>query len=518
MYLAWARRIALGVVLCSVAACGSSALTGDPTTPTSGAAIRFDVTGVLTALPRASIPVGILVQGMETSISVWLEGDYLDASLSQDQLTAEGGRAAVTLHAPSAPATFALRAKLRSGATARIDVSVSANGFGSVRIASKYAGTRLAPSIVGSVFLKGSCIDLARLPLNDGAPMANGTLTEPLLIQSVPAGSRVAIVVRVAHYAMGCVDIDALVPSVVRELALAIDDLPMALDKTNLDSLFTLEADAVDRAKWDTMLTQAVSRARSAFIPDGATESTVLLDAMQSLAPLANQPQFGSARSSGTFDMKTATWLGAHLPLMKDRATSWLSAGKADAFGDLTMHIGNGPGPGLAAIDLKNFGTLDAAVSGLSTRVPFGWTADPKDIVHLSGSVYVRPTALVTAAADKHARIDVVGSSNVASALATQIDCPGLATSLVGGGASYVGCNAACTASLCQAALSSMWKVASDASAAAPEEAQIRMTASAHADVGDYAEPKQFSGDWVGEVSAPGATFGLKGTATAPPR
>lgn len=454
---------------------------------------------------------------METSISVWLEGDYLDASLSHDQLTAEGGRAAIILHAPSAPATFALRAKLRSGATARIDVAVSANGYGSVRIVSKYAGARLAPSIIGSVFLKSSCADLARLPLMDGAPMMTGTLTGPLNIPSVPAGSHVAVLVRIAHYATGCVDVDTLVPSVVRELPVTIEDLPMALDKTNLDSLFTLEPDATDRAKWDAMLAQAVTKASSAFIPQGAMESTVLLDAMQAAAPLGNQSQFGASRTTGTFEMKTATWLGAHLPLMTDRATTWLSAGKTEAFGNLTMHIANGPGPGLAAIDLKTFGRLDAAASGLSTRVPFGWTADPKDIVHLSGSVYVRPTALVTSAADGHARTDVVGSTNVASALGTQIDCAGLATSLVGAGVSYAGCGAACTAALCQTALSTMWKGATDASAAASEEAQIRMTASARADVGEYADPKQFSGDWVGEVSAPGATFGLKGSATAAP-
>lgn len=469
------------------------------------------------ALPGASVPVGILVQGMDPSVKVWLEGDYLDASLSDDQVTAEGGRAAIVLHAPSAPATFALHANLRNGAMARLDVSVSANGFGSVSIVSKYVGTRPAPQIVGSIFLKSACADLAHAPLIDGAPVVTGTLAAPLEIPSVPAGSRIAVLVRVAHYAMGCVDIDALVPSVVRELPVTIDDLPMALDKTDLASLFTLEPDPADRAKWDTMLADAVTKASSAFIAGGASESTVLLDAMQAAAPGPNQVQFGNARTTSAFDAKTATWLGARPPLMKDRALAWLNAGKTEAFGDLTMRIAAGPGDGLAAISLKTFGTLDAAASGLSTRVPFGWTADPKDIVHLSGSVYVRPTALVTEAANGHAKTDVPASSDVASAIGTQIDCAGLATSLVAAGVSYAGCDATCTATLCQIALSSMWKAASDASAATPEEAQIRMTASARADVGEYAEPKEFMGDWVGEVSAPSATFGLKGSATAPP-
>ncbi|MDB4997058.1 MAG: hypothetical protein JWM74_4490 [Myxococcaceae bacterium] len=483
-------------------------------------AVRFDVEGVLAIAPGQIIDVKILTPEPSGQVSVGLEGDYLDGSLSASEVLPVGGLATVSLHAPTSPTTFSMRAKLAGSNDARLDVSVSASGFGTLRIASHYTGRRSATFVVGSVFLKASCPELAQSPLKDGAPKISGPIDTPLVIPSVPAGTRVAVSLRVGHYASGCLDIDALVPGVTRDVAVDVFDRALALDRTNLQAILTMEPEPVDRQAWDAMLDTATAKALGAFA-DGAPESTLLLDAMQASAPPSGAPDFATSRTQGSYETKTSAWLAAHLPTLRARATTWATAAKPDAFGDLGFHIDPGKSAGLAEITLQTFGLLPANEAGVTTRVPFGWTADAKtttldDTVHLSGSVYVSPTALVSHAADRRAAVEVPGAKGVPSALATQIDCAGLATALVGAGVSYPGCASTCTAILCAAGLAEMWTRAHEASATSLEVTQIGLTASARVEVGDDAEPVAFSGAWVGQVSAPGnKTFALKGVAKA---
>jgi hypothetical protein len=487
-------------------------------------AVRFEVEGVLTVAPGEIIDVRILTPDPSGRVSVGLEGDYLDGSLGASEIFPSGGLATVSLHAPTAPATFSLRAKLEGSNDARLDVSVSASGFGTIRVASKYTGRRSATLVVGSAFVKSSCAELAQVPLKDGAPKVSGPIDAPLVIPSVPAGTRVAVSIRVGHYASGCFDIDALVPAVTRDVAVDVFDRALALDRTNLQAILTMEPEPLDREAWDAMLDAATIKALAAFAPAGSPESTLLLDAMQEAAPAQAGPDFAASRMTGTYETKTVAWLAAHppQPSLRARATAWTTASKQNAFGDLGFHIDPGKSAGLAEVTVQQLGILPASEAGVTTRVPFGWTADaktttPDDTVHLSGSVYVSPTALVTHAADARAAIDVPGAKGVPSALATQIDCAGLALALVGaGGASYPGCDVSCTAILCAAGLAEMWTRARDASATSLEVTQIGLTASARAEVGDYAEPIAFLGAWVGQVTAPGnKTFALKGTAKA---
>jgi hypothetical protein len=509
----------LAALIFTLLACGGADESTAPG-PNKPQAVRFEVEGVLTVAPGQIIDVKILTPEASPKVSVGLEGDYLDGSVGASEIVPAEGVATVSLHAPTSPTTFSMRAKLDGSNDARLDVSVSASGFGTLRIASRYTGRRSATFVVGSVFVKGSCPELALAPLKDGAPKISGPIETPLVIPSVPAGTRVAVSIRVGHYASGCLDIDALVPGVTRDVAVDVFDRALALDRTNLQTILTMEPEAADRQMWDAMLDTASAKALSAFA-DGAPESTLLLDAMQASAPSQATADFAASRTQGNYETKTSAWLTAHPPTLRARATAWATAAKPDAFGNLGFHIDPGKSAGLAEITLQTFGVLAANEAGVTTRVPFGWTADAKtttldDTVHLSGSVYVSPTALVTYAADRRAASEVPGATGVPSALATQIDCAGLATALVGAGVSYPGCSVTCTAILCSAGLAEMWTRAHEASAASLEVTQIGLTASARVEVGDYAEPVAFTGAWVGQVSAPGnKSFALKGVAKA---
>ena len=522
MSFAWARRAALGVVLSTpLVACGardsSSASPGpdaDAGVEAGGAVVSFDQTGVLRAVPHQSIDLGVAITGADAGVSVWLDGDYGDASLSAGDLTTSGGRATVTLHAPSTAATFAVRARVSGAGDARLDVSVSASGFATIHVVPTYAGQRAAPGVTASVFVQTTCAELASGALKDGNPIKEGLLA-PIDIDSVPAGSHVAVSVRVRFYASGCEDIASLVPNATSPLPIAILDRPMALDRTNLDASFTFAPDGAGTAAWSSMLDAAVTQAGAAFIPAGATESAALLDASRALVPSASQAAFDAARVAGGWDAVASTWLKSRAPTLASRALTWLDAGKPDDLGTLSAHLATGDGPGYSTVSLTSFGPFNAGLAGMSVLSPFGWMADANDAVHLAGTVHLWPTALVTLSADARATADVTGAADVSTALATQIDCAGLATALVGAGTSYPSCDATCTATLLRGALAAMWRRAKTASADVNDDVSIGMTASAPAVVGDNAEPVQFAGAWLGRVGRTTIdTFSMKGAAS----
>jgi hypothetical protein len=500
---------------------------GEGTTTPSEAEVRFDVDGVLTATLTQHVGVSIVVASPPQPVAVWLDGDYVDASLdASDVVAGADGRAELTLRAPTVPAYFTLHAKLPSGASAQLDVSVSAAGYGGLVLTPSYQGSRGVLQVVGSVFVGGSCSDVLKGPLADGAPLAAVTVGQDVTLKHVPAGVRLAAFVRSGHFAAGCTDVDALAPGASPAVKVSLYDVPMALAKTNLDVTLGVQAQPADHDAWNAMLDAAATQAADAFFPTGTSEATTLLDAMSALVPAGggtgttptNATQFSVSRTGGTWDVKTSQWLAARPPTMHARAAAWMAAGRPDAFGDLGVHLAPGPSVGLASVDLATFGALDANDAGFSTNVAFGWLADSTDGVHLSGSVDLRPTALVTAVANREAAAAVAGAPSVPSALATpaQIDCDGLAATLVGGGgSSYQGCDVGCTAALCREALETRWQAARDASMTAGKELHVAMTASAHATVGDTAEPTGFDGAWVGQVTStpPGIALRLGGPA-----
>jgi hypothetical protein len=451
-------------------------------------------------------------------ISVFLDGAYADGSLSAGTATASNGRASVTLHAPSQMATFSIHAQTASGNDARLDVAVSAAGFASITVTASYAGNRATGSVVGSVFLGTSCAQLAKAPLTDGSPLVVGGVGAPFVISSVPAGAPVAVVSRIAHYASGCVDVPALTATVARQVSTSLYDLPMALADANLDVQFTLDSNSATSTGWNAMLASGTTDVSNSFFASG-NEATALLDAMQAATPGGasgtNGAQFATGRQTNDWATVTSSWLASHTPSLQARASTWLSAAAPNAFGNLSAHIGAGPSAGLASITLTSFASIDAKSAGLSSSVPFGFVADSTDVVHLSGTVLISPSNLIAAAADANAAADVSGATDVPSALASQIDCTGFASSLVGSGTCYAGCDAGCTSQLCASALSKMWQSAKNASSDVSHLATVDLAASAKATVGDDAQPVSFSGSWTGNVRASSGAFAVGGATTA---
>ncbi len=458
--------------------------------------------------------VGVSASAGLTAISLGLDGEYGDGWLELPKVATTDGHAIVRLHAPSSPATFHLIASANKATSARMDVAVSANGFATLHVIPFYTGRRPVPIVVASAFLKAACRDLAALPAKDGSPIVVGTPGETLVLEHIPAGGHVAVTVRIAHYATGCVDIDALAPSATRDVPITVYDRPIDLAATDLNSTLTFKPEPIDSAAWTSAMGFAGNQTLDAFSPGGTGDGKRLLDAMaQAIADPSDKQAFLLQRSNMQWDSSTSAWVVARGTL-RTPAGKWLMQGIPSTQQDLAFKLKAGASAGSANVTLAHLGPINALSGGLSAPIPFSWVADADDSLHLKGSVQILPTKLAAASADVLAVIDVPSSSDVASALAIKIDCKGLGAALAQNGYAFAKCDASCTASLCSTALGAMWKSAGDTSSSLAEQTLVSITATLQATVGEFAEPQSFSGAWLGQVTTSKTNFLSKGLAT----
>jgi hypothetical protein len=473
-----------------------------------------------------SVDVTIGVDAALDSVSVALEGDYQDARLGADDVVLAGGRGTVKLRTASAPTTFRVVARAPGDpSTAQaLDVAVSANGFATLRAIPTYAGKRPSASILATISTDHACADLATAPPPDSAPWTAAPAGIPIAL-SVPAGVPLAVDARVAHYAFGCADVAPLAAASSLDVSVAVYDAPLALAQTNIDAMFSFNADAAATSGWGATLDAAVTRVAGAFFGSSTPEGTALLDAVRAtIASPSDQQQFEAARTNGGWDAKTATWLTAHAPAagqsaIHDRAATWLVAAKATAPGPLLVHLAGGTTAATAAVTPTSFGSLSASAASIAPPAPFDWSADADDTVHVQGAVDLASTPLVAHLADAQAAAQNAATADVPSAIAAAIDDAGLAASLVGSGVSYGTCATACTADAFRAALIAVWTQASASPAGAGDDVHVAITASAPATVGDHAQPVGLAGAWIGQVSGAGVptAFAVSGTLAAPP-
>lgn len=459
--------------------------------------VSFDKPGVLTLMPGQEVVVGVHAVDSIKAVRISIEGTYGDASIDKGSLVFDqSGQASFTLRAPAMPATFGLRATSESPeASAHLDVAVSADGFSTVHVQPHYKGVRPVPSFRASAFVRTTCKDLAKAPPTDGSPARDGTGTSPVIdLPSVPAGSSVAISVRIQHYAVGCIDVSDLAPNVDRTVNVDIYDRPLDVTALDLEARLTFTPTMQEQLDWAVRLDAASVLALTKFSPYGTTtdESQRLLDAM---SVAANNSAFATARNGNGWDAKTTTWLGAHSPSMRTRAQTWLTNGKAHTLDDQILHIGPGQ-PNQQAMVVP---TMTAKDMGIGSNVPFSAVADADDTLRLEGPLDIFPTALATYAANVQAAKDVQAASDVPTALAIQLDCSGLATVLLNGQQyAYGSCDASCMKTLCDSGIAGMWQVGRDASEKSQETLEVLVNASGKATVGDTADPIGLTGMWSG--------------------
>ncbi len=497
-------ELARSALLALVVGCSAQ----NPPPPGDGGApsIQFDDSGVLTLTPSQTATIGLSAN--VSGVTVSLAGDYLDAFLDSDSVNLVGGHGTFTLHAPSMASTFSLLA-VAGETTARLDVAVSAVGFASIRVTMNYEGKRPVPIVAASTFIETTCAQLGGAAV-DGSPLVVGTDGEELLIPSVPTDGQVAVNVRIAHFATGCVDVPSLTPNETHDVTVSVFDLPFDLTDTALETRSTFAPNSSDAAALASYFSGTVSPAvLSASFPVTGSEAQQLLDTMASSS--TSPSEFATARSDNGWDGITQTWLSGHPPTLSTRVSNWLSEASQQGIGDLIGRLAGDPAQPVFTPEMM--GTLTASTAGLSAPVPFTWTGEPGDILSISGAVAIVPSQLACTMADLSAQTDVPTSTGVASALGIKIDCTGLATALAQGGYAFGTCDASCMDALCETALTTVWSGGATALAQPSDVLTLSLSISAAAQVGEVANVESYLGAWVGSFAYSTSKIGTGGVA-----
>ncbi|KYF55681.1 hypothetical protein BE04_15120, partial [Sorangium cellulosum] len=341
----------------------------------------FDEPGTLQLAPGELRTVWVTGQPPAPyEVSFTLLGEAAGAWVDRTTAIADdSGRASVQLHASNLGSTFRLRAAMKEGPSAELGVSVSAEGFGTLRVIPVYQGTRVAKSWTASVVAEATCEELAtaapQAPV--GALVAHGGADEPVFIDGAPVGPSLTVALHSGRIMWGCVGERELQAGSARDVYVPVKDLPIDLAATRLDANLTFATNDGLNA----MLEAAIERLLEDFLPSGA-EAASLLDAMQRGAPSAQAAAFAAQRLERDWDAAAQAHLAALPVSLRDRCGEWTRAGLADAPLAIDGHLsGLENEPGSALFETSWLGSVTADSAGVPAEQLMSWTADPGDVL-----------------------------------------------------------------------------------------------------------------------------------------
>ena len=453
-------------------------------------------------------------------------GDPLDAVL--DQATADtdvNGIASVTLTAPSAPATFNVRASVGSAA-GLLTITVKDPGFATVQVQPRYAGFRTITTWVASAYPQTTCAQLPDIPDEDGpirtlpaAANAAPQLTE------VPAGTRLAITLRSGHFVGGCASVENVLPGPMDKpqiVQVTVLDRPIDLNASPLAVSFGL---AEGDTSWSNLLQTTHQAVLEAFRGTSVDDVDALLDAMREASGGSLQ-LFESTRTAENWDAALRSYWGASAgSKLHDASAAWFAAGRqkfsaADhLFTGTFSPIVQATSPldqRSATFTLLSVAGLDGSKVGFVDRARVSWSA-PDDTLVLGTDLYFVSSELLQAFAEASALEGQTEAESAAELLATQLDCAGVGSTLAAAGANaelaYGACDGACLTDLCRSGVASIWRRGGDATGLSP--AHLSITATGGVRVGDAAQVVGVGGSWLGELSAGEVTSNTGGVLTA---
>jgi hypothetical protein len=469
----------------------------DPPDAGVDGSISFENEETLLLAPGETVDIGVVTTPAAAySVSFYLAGDGLDASLDQSQVVTDpsSGKAKVKLRAPNSATNFVVRATIKDGPAADLAVSVSDQGFGTLQITPVYGGKRALDQWLGRVVSGTTCEALAETFPDDpeGALIGSADPEEPLVITGAPVGPNLTVFVRAGHYMWGCRDEADLVAGETTPLEVNIVNKPIVLDEAHLD----IELDfAPDPVPWQTIVDDGKALLMSDFFGGYQSTAELLLDTMSSLA--GDQNAFDLAATNGswltTIEAHLATYSVDIQQSLSDLMDSGLAkqpeliVGNVDAFEQA---------PGHALFTLKRIGTVDAAQAGVPAEYVTTLTVDPDDTVRLGGSLFWLPSRYLGVVTSQEGLAQNPQATDFEQALAEIVQCDDLVL------AGYTGCDATCMAQLCHSALAARWAEAVDASATSYLWGDVPFEASGKAQFDDLAALTGFEGTWLGQISS----------------
>ncbi|MCA9631258.1 MAG: hypothetical protein KC766_26535 [Myxococcales bacterium] len=476
--------------------------TGGSAGQTSAASIEFASDGTLLVEPLVATELVVQVRPVgRHTVRFSLTGDSLDASLAATEVSTDSaGVATTTLFAPSHVTSFNVRAAVGTEVSASKTVSVSEQGFGTLRVTPEYSGGRDVTSWTASVHPGRRCSDLSGNPPPDGALWTTVSPGQTIEIESVPAGTYAAVTLRANQFAGGCSDLSGVMSGETKSVDVQVINRPLQLSETDLDMTLGLDDLNYD---WELGLDGARADAKAALLGEAQSDVGALLDAMAASLPGSAASLFQTSRDSGAWDAQVATWIGAgSTDVLRTALDQWFDASAPRLSGDRVLFgklEASGTTPGWATWKLEEVAGLSPTKAGFPPDIgKLSLSSDPDDSLLLGGSFYFFPSRLVVGAAEQQAISSSTNASTGGEALAELIDCEGLGASLAGQGELFDGCDGECGALACKAGLQQLFSRARDASIDTP--ATLTFSAAAAAEIDSEARPTAFEGTWVGEL------------------
>jgi hypothetical protein len=432
-----------------------------------------------------------------------------------DQATADtdvNGIASVTLTAPSAPATFNVRASV-GGAVALLTITVRDPGFATVQVQPRYAGFRTITTWVASAYTDTTCAELPDIPDEDGPiPSLPAAANAAPQLTDVPAGMRLAITLRSGHFVGGCASIESVPPGPIDKpqiVQVTVLDRPIDLNASPLAVSFGL---AGADTSWSSLLQTTHQAVLQAFRGTSVDDVDALLDAMREASGSSLQ-LFESTRTAENWDAALRSYWGAGASSkLQDVSAGWFAAGRqkfsaADQlFTGTFTPIVQATSPldqRSADFTLLSVAGLDGSKVGFVDRAQVSWSA-PDDTLVLGTDLYFVSSELLQALAEASALEGQTEAKSAVDLLVAQLSCAGVGATLAAAGPNaelaYGACDGACLTALCQSAVEAIWRRGGDATGLAP--AHLSITATGDIRVGDTAEVVGVSGSWLGALTA----------------
>jgi hypothetical protein len=465
--------------------------------------VIFDVGEDLT-LPAGSeqvLHLQVLPQGKHT-IRLALVGTSTDAFLSKGIVdTDEHGVAPpVTLTVVEANSEFTVRAAVGRIEKALHVVTLPAI-TGTLVLTPYYAGTRDIDEWVASVHVDGRCEDLAGTPPPDGDFRTTAPFGQNIRLQNVPAGRRLAVVVRSEGIVGGCHDADPIPAGTEANVSLEVVNRPLQIDSLTMDVSFGLILSLDLLPALDELIYRAVS-------PMVAGASDDLEAVLQAMAAASTSPQaFTDARNANGWRNVLLAALDPALAGNGLRTLSrrWMQSGLTRLTPDDAIRgsLSSMPVGESGSLTLASVAGLDPEEAGFEPAHVASIDTDTNDFVRIGATLPWHPTPLLANLAKLEAVVQFPEATTAAQALGRAFDCENVATLLVDAngaappGQSFAGCNLACTVDLCSQAMVTLWsRIDGSDLPVVPWE----ITAAAQAELDVEAQPEALDGNWAGSL------------------
>jgi hypothetical protein len=508
-------RLGIFAACIAAAGCGSSDELGEAPPPQGvpgvDASIRFAHEGTLPLAPRESATIeAIGAPPAPYAMSFLLVGDSLDASLDRTSAVAGAdGRASVTLLAPNAATTFRLRATIKSGPSAELQIAVSGEGFGTIVVVPENTSQR--PVLDGweaRVVSGTSCEALAGTFPEDpeGALAASAAADESPVIELAPVGPNLSVFLRAGHYMWGCTDEPDLVANETKEVTVHVVPKPIDSSRAELDVLLGF---VPEQAPWDALVQSHLNLMIDTFFGGLAVDpAQALLNAMEALAPDAQE--FADASVQNAWYDAVQQHLGTHqidmAQTIADLAFVGLVAQPPEIVGEL-----HATSRDMANFTLGRFGNVTPEELAVPSVYSMSLTVEPDDTARLGGTLSWLPSRYIGHSVEAAGLVQYPMSASFAAvlgevAMCEQLDLPGLTS-----------CDTSCIKLLCRQALAASWADAIDASASNALWGEIALQASGPSSFDDFAALTGFEGSWLGNATDGMLEAKVSGTVQAEP-